>query len=201
MKKLLIPIALCASAAYGSTINGTFGWVPPANSVSFAGSVLGSATSVTIPAVEMINALPPLYLGQPNDFAGLLTLGANLSVIPTNPVAHIGDGFFPDLEPAYAEFLGTRFEFDLASIEWSSSRPTNLSLLADGSLIDHLGLFDPTAVQISGSFTTTGSGAINGSFTLTTTPVATPVAEPPYVGLIGLAFAVMSRRWPRCKSL
>jgi len=169
----LVLAAMVASGAHASIISGTFGFVPTFGGASFTGGSLGSAASVTVTAAETINTLPALYLARPNDFiAAGLALGDIATIAAADVslgVTNLNAGRFPLVLPGYLAFSpASRFGFDVTGISWTSSAATNLSFVATGNLIDHLGVFSLTAADISGSFTTTGAGSVNASFTLTT---------------------------------
>lgn len=202
MTKLWV-LALAASGlATGTAINGTLGWAPLGNA-TFQGPALGAASAVTVSATEAVNTLPLLFDGKPNDFLASVALG-NLVLIPapflTLSVANINGGFHPDVLPAYASW-GTngffRFQFNVTDVDWSSSAPTNLSLVADGMLIDKSNIFETTPGHISEGFTTTGTGAIDVSFTFSSEQAPIPETGSGLATLVGAALIWWRR--PRFK--
>lgn len=188
----LLALALAAgSLATGGTINGTLGWVPLGIS-DFQGPALGSATAVTVSATESVNALPATFNGAPNDFLATVALG-NLVLIPpaflTLTVDNINGASYPYVLPGYSSWGQNgffRFSFSVSRVEWSSSASTNLSLIADGILIDRRHIFEPTPGLVSASFTTTGEGDVDTSFTFSSEQVPVSDVSPGLSTLAGV---------------
>ena len=196
LARAVIPAALAvafaaisaASVAQAGLANATFGYVPLGNT-TFSGATLGSATDITIPAAEVVNTVPPLYQGLPNDFVGLVNLGDTVTVNPLTLSTTSGAVSLNN----YLQFTtadGNRFSFSMTGINWSSTGSGNLSFQATGTFHDSAGVFGDNAAQLSGAFTQSAPGAaVNASFTFSTPP-ATSVPEPGsmvvMLGLVGI---------------
>jgi hypothetical protein len=205
---LAVAVATLAfgNGARAAFANATFGYVP-FGSTTFTGANLGSATSITIPGLELVNNLPPMFLGNPNNFNGGPNGFSLASTVTVNPLTlnpmFIGDGIFHNLNlPNYATFAGggggstpaNRYTFSVTSIRWDSSNPNEIDFIALGIFHDSNGTFANDSADISGSFTTTGVGnppTVNTSFTFETpTTITTGAPEPATVTLLGFGAVV-----------
>jgi hypothetical protein len=212
---LTVAVAMLASPpASADPINGTFGYVPIGSTTFTPPGNIGTATSVMIPPTEVVNTIPPTFLGNPNAFASgpaSFFLGASVTVSPLtlNPMS-VNDGMFhPEVLPAYLTFAsgtgGTtpanRFVFSMSSIRWASSGPQELDFAALGTLHDTAGVFMDQRSDLSGSFTQPSMGGpVNASFTFETPAQITPpgVPEPASLTLLGLGAAgMMGYAWRR----
>jgi hypothetical protein len=177
------------SYASAATINGTFGYVPIGTTTFVPPGDIGSASSVSIPAVEMVNTIPPTFLGNPNDFLSLLSTGDLVTVNPLNSSpSNVGGGFFALNQPNYLTFgAAGRFTFSMTQIKWASSGPQELDFAALGTFHDSLGVFGDQSADISGSFTqTTQGGSVNASFTFETPATVDTAPEPASLTLLGV---------------
>jgi hypothetical protein len=197
---LTVAVAMLAGDnASAEPINATFGYVPIGSTTFTPPGNIGTATSVTIPASEIVNTIPTTFLGKPNDFfsgPASFSLGNSVTVSPlTLSPMFVNDGMFhPEVLPAYLTIASgstpaNRFVFDMSSIRWASSGPQELDFAALGTLHDTAGVFMDQSADISGSFTqTTQGGSVNASFTFETpgTITATAVPEPASLTLLGI---------------
>ena len=201
----LVALSLAALAtlpAHAQSVNGTFGFVPLGR-VTYTGASLDMATSVTVPALEIVNTLDgPTYLGSPNQFnSGPFSLalgqpvflkgfpGPTTLLVSTDPIL-FGSPFLTFLAG------GETFDYTVTQVTSfvGTSTPPGASLAFDTlGVLTSSGTTNQIA-QLSGSFTQTGPGtAVNGSFTFST-PV--PVPEPGSVALlvgIGISGSVFVR--------
>lgn len=194
MRLLALVLAVTGVAAAGP-INGTLGWIPMGNGVSFSGPTLGSATSVTIAGTEVVDTVPLTFNGAPNDYAPFLAVG-DLVLVPvmfhTLTVTNINGGLQPDALPDYASWGHNntfRFTLDILKVAWSSSaaNPNALALMAQGTLVDHKGVFENTPGLLSAAFTTTGAGAVNVSFTVSSEQATVSELSSGLSTLVGVA--------------
>lgn len=141
--------------AFAATeINGTLGFIPVGN-VTYSGAALGSSTSVSVPALELVNTIPPTFNGNPNGFLSFVAPGdlvtlAPLTIAPAGSETIIFDGF----------------TLIVSGIAFSSAGAGDLHMEAFGTVSGNG--FNTTPAEFSASFTQTsgGDGAVNGSFTL-----------------------------------
>jgi hypothetical protein len=170
---------------------------------------------VTIPALESVNTVPPTYLGNPNDFfagASAINVGdsVTISALTLNPT-NINGGLTTLVLPNYliassGSSPANRYEFSMSSIRWSSSAATDLSFVAFGTFHDTAGVFSDNAASISGSFTTTGTGSVNASFTFDTPPAPNLITPEPatatlcFIGMVGIGGYLIRRhrKAPNC---
>lgn len=177
------------TAQAGLVINGTFGYVPIGDiAYTPTNASISTATTVTIPSSEVVNTVPLTYLGQPNNLVGLVSPGDGVTVDPLVLPTISGPSFISN----YMTFTiddGSRFEYDMVSIIWTSSAVSNLSFNSQGTFRDTLGVYDPAAASLSGSFTQTGgdTGTVNASFTFASPPSPSAVPEPgSFVLMLGM---------------
>jgi hypothetical protein len=174
----MVAIGLAASVAASQAavdINGTLGIVPFGN-VAFTGPNLGAATSLTAPIWEVVNNTPALYNAVNNDFfvgAGMVSILTPVTLNPLTLNLPFGAALPAYMTFSFASALDS-YIFDLNTLTVSSSDPNHLSLAGTGVLRTQNGSFNPTPTLFSASFNTTGVGAANGSFTLSTAVVPEP---------------------------
>ncbi len=187
------------TAQAGLVMNGTFGFGPFGNlSYTAAGAPISAATTITIPARELVNTVPDNYLGNPNLLVPLVIPGDAVTVTPLTLNTVSG----ADVITSYLTFTtadGNRFQYNMASIVWTTSASSNLSFNSLGTFHDTAGTYNDAAASLSGSFTQTGgpSGTVNGSFTFATPPAPAGAPEPAsFVVMLGMfaGLAVLSRR-------
>src|SRR6516225_1053735 len=164
-------------------LNGTFGFTPLGD-VSYSGADLEDAVSITLPSMELINTVPAIYNGNPNDFfsgPASISLGAQVAIAPLTLNMPVISGSFSSV--SFINFLdipgsgtpGDHFDFDLLELEKTSSGPSSLNLYGTGILHDSQGHFADTPGIISIAFTQTGQiGAVNASFSVATSSVPEP---------------------------
>ena len=193
-------LAFAQPAQAGPLLNGTFGYVPLGGATTYTGASLGAATtSVTLPSNEIINTLPPTFLGNPNDFAagGAAPLALSQTVV-LNPLTIstlglVNTGLQVVNLPQYLTFSsGTspanRFQFSATSIMVTSSGTGNLAIGLLGTIHDVANVFSDNSASVSYSFTQTVPGsAVNGSATFATPQDVLVSPEPSTLGLAGLA--------------
>jgi hypothetical protein len=190
-------LAASAGRSEAAFANGTLGFVPIGDT-TYTGPDLSAATSVTFPALEIVNTIPPTYAGLPNDFVGRVDPGSPVTVDPlTIPVSDINGGPFPTAIPAitfgpdgrfsYAPFQG---EFTSPGVD-PSTGGSSLSFFSLGLFADALGEFDPSVASLSFSLTQTAPGAaVNASFTFATPPgTSAVIPEPASLALLGVGAA------------
>jgi hypothetical protein len=142
---LTVAVAMLAGGkASAEMINATFGYVPIGSTTFIPPGNVGTATSVTVPATEIVNTIPTTFLGKPNDFfsgPASFALGNSVTVNPlTLSPMFVNDGLFhPEVLSGYLTFAsGTtpanRFVFDMSSIRWASSGPQELDFAALGTI-------------------------------------------------------------------
>lgn len=197
-RKLLTTLALVAGLALANRadaapINGTLGYVPIGETTIDAGTTVGTTNTLTVPGTLIINSLPALYLGSPNDFVGLVSLGDAVTQSPLSLDVSAGPGGDIAGVP-FNNFVvfgpGGRFEFDLTSGTLSSTGALNLGYYGTGMIHDTLGIFDDQIASLSFAATQDGIGsAVNISFTLSTPPAPRGVPEPGTVAMALTAFA------------
>jgi hypothetical protein len=173
---IAVGLAASAVASQAAFINGTLG-ISPIGTVTYTGADLGDATSVTVSSLEIVNTTPTTYNSINNDFA----VGSySVSTYPAFTLVNISTTTLTSSLSGISSFLtfnstsGDTYKFNLSSWTTSSSGANNLSFEGTGTLYDSQGHFLSTTTKISASFTTTGDGAVNGSFTLSTVPVPEP---------------------------
>ena len=201
---LTVAVAMLAGGkASAEMINATFGYVPIGSTTFIPPGNVGTATSVTVPATEIVNTIPTTFLGKPNDFfsgPASFAVGNSVTVNPlTLSPMFVNDGLFhPEVLSGYLTFAsGTtpadRFVFDMSSIRWASSGPQELDFAALGTLHDTAGVFMDQAADISGSFTQTSQGgSVNASFMFDSPATITPTAVPEPTSLTLLGIGVTS---------
>jgi hypothetical protein len=190
---------MLGQAANAAFVNGTLGFVP-FGSITYTGATLGSATSITIPALEIVNGEPAVYDGNPNTFItgpGAVDIGSAVALstttltFPQGAISGYLQFSYDLLDPGTTP--QGRYVFSLATLSESSSGPNNLSFQAYGTLTDLAGYYSPTPAQFSGSFTSIGSGTVNASFSLNS-PVTAPEPGTYAAGIGGLAIVLLSLR-------
>jgi hypothetical protein len=163
---VLFAVVVCfgsSQAAKASMINGTLGFVPLGNT-TFTGPDLGDATSVTIPSVEIVNAIPPAYGGKPNEFLSFVALGDSVTV---NPLTFVPGG------SETIKFDG--FTLSLSGTLFTKAGSLDLAISLSGTLSGNG--FGATPADFEGALDTPANGgAVDGSFTLSAPP--RPVPEP-----------------------
>ena len=178
-------------------IYGTFGFVP-VGTLTANSSALNNATSITVPALEIVNTADTTYLGHTNAFAGLLgsTITLSTTTMSNSPATNLGITFT-------ANAITYTFT-PTTSVHLVGSTGTAgnfLTFSEDGTL--SAASFTSQNAQLAGSFSQTGNGGtVNGNFTFSTPPpTSTPepgaVAMLIGVGVSGSAFAF--RRLRRSK--
>lgn len=185
MKKLILAAAVAvglASAANAALVNGTAGFIPVGDS-SYTGPDIGDATSVSVSPIELINSLPPLYKGNPNDLASVWTLGdvVSLSTTTLTPGGSLTLSFSGGGSEVVNNLVFTTINGNALGISG-----TDL-LTVPG--------FDPTAANFTASFTQSGvGGAVNGGFSLSTGVVPEPSTVAAGLGALGLCLAALRAR-------
>jgi len=189
MKKLVLAVLAIAVLAIGPAANangiapyGTFGYVPFGTSPTFTGTSVGAATSVTFPALELINTTPTPYLGNPNIFVTLLDTPVTVSPL-TLTVANINGSPVSYGITDYLTWDSGRYVFDLTSGTWSSSASGTLAFEGLGTFFDNGNVYSNSPAEISFAFTQVGSGIANVSATFEVPPPLVP--EPSSLVLLG----------------
>ena len=176
---------------------GTFGFVP-FGSVTANASAVNNATSITVPALELVNtAGPALYQGHTNIFAAITGSAVTLTTTTLSNGGSVGLSvvvgtttytFTPNTT---INFLGTtNGSGSFANFgEFGTVTSTTGAVTSAGQ-----------SAELDGNFNqTSAGGAINGSFTFSTPPTpSTPepgaVAMLVGMGISGSAFAFRRRR-------
>jgi hypothetical protein len=177
--------ACCCANAAVEALNGTFGFTPIGD-LTYSGPDLQQATSVTFPALEVVNTVPAAYNGNANDFAtgaSSVPLGSFITInngIGTLTLPAVQGVYTPSI---YPNFLGIsngttpsdRFDFNLLELMRTSSGSSSLDIYGMGILHDRLGIFSDTPGVIAIAFTQAGQGgAVNASFSVASTAVPEP---------------------------
>lgn len=197
----MIAVGLAASVVASQAavdLNGTLGFAPFGVEVTYTGASLGAATSVTVSSLEVVNTTPLLYNLAPNHFNS----GSSDGVTLFTPVALSTTTWtLSSLAPAagFLTFVSSisldTYVFDLTTLTTSSTGANNLILQGTGYLSDSMLNYNTTPALFSASFNTTGSGTVNGSFTLSTVPVPEPSTYIAGLGALCLfGFTAMPRR-------
>ena len=176
---------MMAQVASAGMMNGTLGFVPVGSpAVTFTGADLGHATSITIQSLEIVNTVPTLFNGIANDFSTFAPVFSHVTVSPLSLTLPN-----PGIIPGYVMFGG--FTFDLTGLVISHATANSLHFTGIGIMTGNG--FDATAAQLSASFTSTGVGAANGSFTLSAPPTSVPETGTILVSLAPLALLLVYR--------
>ena len=175
--------AACLQVKAAMPLSGTFGFTP-IGTVTYSGSTLGQAASVTLPVLDIVNTVPPTYQGAANDFysgAGSIPLLSHVIIDPST--LNLPSIFGSFVSVNYLNFLtisdGTspanRYDFSLLGLMKTSNGASDLEVYGQGILHDTQGVFADTAGILSIAFTQTGqSGAVNASFSVATSAVPEP---------------------------
>jgi hypothetical protein len=202
--------ALLAALAFGQTakassVAGTLGFTP-IGSTMYAGSTLGSATSVTLPSLNVVNNLPDT---AGNDFAS----GPVGSTLALGDAVHFSsltiDTSAPHNEaiavsgPSISFSSGTspldRYVFTPTLEMITSDSANSLTISYTGYIVDTGGLYDSNTSSVQFGFTTVSNGAANYSATLAAPAAFSLIPEPSsfvlasIAGIVGLGVAARRR--------
>lgn len=180
---LMLLNATCGQTQAAVALNGTFGFTP-IGTITYSGSNLGQADSVTFPGIEVVNTVPPTYNGAANDFSSGAAGIPLLSHVTINPsslnLPSVSGTFIPVSDVNFLVISdGTspadRFDFSLLGLMKTSSGPSDLEVYGEGILHDTQGVFSDTTGLLGIAFTQSGSsGAVNASFSVATSVVPEP---------------------------
>ncbi|WP_072927754.1 PEP-CTERM sorting domain-containing protein [Microcystis aeruginosa] len=179
-----------AGAAQAAQLNANIGYIPM-GTVSYAGSNLASATSVTFPTLNYVNTNQPLYRGLANDFYSGLLAVAIMSTVAISPLTF--DFSAPDGVAGGGAFTVTfttasgPATFTATSFTTASATPDTVDLYING-ITTGTG-FDPSPSsllvnlnQVSGP-----GGVVNASTTFSSPPI-NKVPEPSAIlGILAVA--------------
>ncbi|WP_151695089.1 PEP-CTERM sorting domain-containing protein [Microcystis aeruginosa] len=184
-----------AGAAQAAQLNANVGYVP-VGVVSYTGPDLSSATSVTFPALNLVNINPPTYLGNPNDFFSGPLAVAVASSVTLAPLTF--DFSATDGDPGAGAFTVTfttasgpaTFTATSFTTDTSPGNLNTLDLMIEGT-ITGTG-FDTTLAEILVNLNQVGGpgNAVNASSTFGSQPSPTSVPEPSAIlGILAVAGA------------
>jgi len=180
-----------AGAAQAAQLNANIGYIP-VGSVSYTGSNLPSATSVTFAGTNLVNTNPQLYLGNANDFySGALAVSLGSNVTLSNQTFDFaaadgvaGAGAFT---VTFATAAGTA-TFTTTSFTKASTALNTLALEMQGTTSGNG--FDTSVSTILVNFNQVGGpgNTINYSATFVSPPAPTSVPEPSVIlGILAVA--------------
>ena len=183
-------LAFSSIGTAGTLINATFGFTP-IGTVTADNVDLLAATTVTLPATEIVNTIPATAFGNPNDLLGLLLLGDSVTLSPLALSLTTGDAPVPNLllfssgtSPA------NRFSFS-ASTEHISFSPSTraVSLYFLGTFHDGNGVYDDAPASLTISLNQSAAQTtINASGTFSSPPSPdTGAPEPATLAMMGSA--------------
>jgi hypothetical protein len=190
---LILVVGASFSATAAVEMNGTFGFVPFGD-ITYTGSDLAHASSVSLPANELVNTVPQFFNGKANDFFSAASAIPTFSQVTLNlsksdplslDLSMIGGSFST---ASLANFIiastpalghngttpGDRYSFELLEIMKSTSTGYPLYISGIGVLHDSAGQYLDTPAALNIGFTQTESGTINASLTVATTAVPEP---------------------------
>jgi len=186
-----------AAQAALTTFNGTLAFAPLGN-ITYTGPNLAGATSITLPALEIVSGLAPTYRGFPNDFIagpGPINLAQLVTVAPLTLNLPLGGPILGYVQLTGATTPVNRYVFDMTSLTTSTSGPQFLNVEGLGVLHDLGGFYGDTPAEFSASFNTVG-GNVGGSFTLNSpySQVPEPTTVVAGIGALGLVLAAFRAR-------
>ena len=190
-------------------LSGTFGFTP-VGTITYSGTDLEHASSVSFPSTEIVNTVPETYNGGPNDFftgGSMIPLLSQVTLTALNLSLPALFGSFTTVNnPDFLTISGgtapnDRFDFDLVELMKTSNGSASLDIFGRGILHDTQGVFADTPGLLSIAFTQTGqNGAVNASFSVATSAVPEPGTF--FAGFSALAiFLVASLKRFRCPNI
>jgi len=191
-------LVLISSVANAQSLYGTFGFIP-IGTLTANNSDLSLATSVVVPAVELVNTIPPTYFGRSNGFAPGQPYDLGLSTAVTLSTTTISNG--GSLGISFVAH-GTTFTFTPTStvtLVGSVNGGGNFLTFAEFGTLTDGPSFTAQQSEVAASFSQSAVGAtVNANFTFSTPPQDTP--EPGSfalflgVGVTGIGFMARRRK-------
>jgi hypothetical protein len=190
----LIPAVLAfatLASASPAAPNATFGFVPIGTISLSPGNDLLTATSITLPGDLMVNTLPALAFGLPNDFVGVFLAGDTVTQSPLTLSLTGPSTPLPDLLE-FSTAIANRFTFSAATETLSFSPSTrSVALYFLGTFHDTASVFADAPASLTLSFDQSAANtAIDGSGTFSVPP-GTPPGLPEPATMILTASALI----------
>jgi hypothetical protein len=187
--------------AQAAQLNANLGYIP-VGTVSYTGSNLSNATSVTFPALNLVNTNQATYKGDPNDFFSgplAVSIGSTVTLSPLTFDFSEGDGVVGAgaFTVTFATASGTA-TFTATSFTTDSANPNTLDLLMQGTTTGTG--FDPSPSSILVNFNQVGGpgGVVNASSTFASPPITMDTPEPS--AILGILAVVGAGAFARRKS-
>jgi hypothetical protein len=176
-------IAFSSAGLALTTANATFGFAP-IGTITANNADLLMATTITLPALNIVNTVPPINVVSPNDFfctgtntATCVAAGSNVTLNPLTFSLMTGPVSLPNfLVFSSSTTPANRYTFSPTSETVAVNSTTrSVSAFFLGTFHDLSGTFADNGADVSFSFTQAAvSGTVNGSGTFSTPPIPEP---------------------------